>query len=300
MSNPKKRITNIVMPSLAAAALAAVAFSTASPGTPTAQPPAHNAPGVAPQHPMAQKTAGDPEDPATWRLPIEAYMLTKAQARLVSDTQGDLLDQCMAKAGHPAWTPPPDLPTLGGKTLTDWRYGIHDAALAAERGYHPDAEEQKAYDAAMGAGAVDKTGADESTVRGCVEQVNGQVPSASPRADLVQKISGEAFIQAGKDPQVIRVFAEWSSCMKDKGFTYAKPMDANDDPAFGDPTVVTDTEVATAKADIQCRDKLDVEKTWFDAETKLQQAAITKHQAELNTVANDNKTVVAKAKAAAH
>lgn len=116
----------------------------------------------------------------------------------------------------------------------------------------------------------------------------------------MQKISGEAFIQSGKDPQVIRVFAEWSSCMKDKGFTYANPMDANDDPAFGDPTVVTDTEVATAKADIQCRDKLDVEKTWFDAETKLQQAAITKHQAELNTVANDNKTVVAKAKAAAH
>ncbi|MBB6081690.1 hypothetical protein [Streptomyces paradoxus] len=247
---------------------------------------------------MAQASMGDPENPATWRLPVEAYMLTKAQARLVSDTRDDLLDQCMAKAGHPAWTPPPDLPALGGKTLTDWRYGIHDAALAAERGYHPDAEEQKAYDAAMGAGAVDKTGADESTVRGCVEQVNGQVPSASPRADLVQKISGEAFIQSGKDPQVVRVFADWSSCMKGKGFTYAKPMDANDDPAFSDPTVVSDTEVATATADIQCRDKLDVEKTWFDAETKLQQAAITKHQAELNTVANDNKTVIAKAKAA--
>ncbi|MFD9284941.1 hypothetical protein ACFWD7_48350 [Streptomyces mirabilis] len=299
MTQSKKSATKVAVPVLVAAAVGAVAFSTTWTG---AQQPAQSPqqrPAAAPERPVAQAQLADPDDPGTWKLPIEAYMPTKTQARLVAGSRDDLLDKCMADAGYPAWTPAPDLPEIGGKTLTDWRYGIHDAALAAKRGYHPDDAEQKAYDAAMEAGAVDKSGADDGVLRSCVSKVDGQVPATTAKAALVQQISGDAFLQSEKAPDVVAVFAQWSSCMKDKGYTYAKPMDANDDPRFNDPNTVTSTEIATAAADIECRTKYHVEKTWFDAEAALQQAAIAQHQTELNQVKADTAQIVAKAKTAA-
>lgn len=291
------------VPALVAVAVGAVAFSTSWPdASPThaAKPPSA---GPAAKAESATKTAeraaaADPEDPATWRLPIEAYMPTQAQTRLIAGTRDELLDACMDKAGYPAWTPPPDLPPVGGKTLTDWRYGIHDAALAAKNGYHPDPAQQAAYDEAASVGAVDKSGADDTAVRTCVSQVDGVAP-ASPVADLVQQISGDAFLQAGKATGVVTVFNQWASCMKAKGYTYAKPMDANDDPAFADPYTISDKEIATATEDVACRDKYQVEKVWFDTEAKLQQTAIAQHQDELDDVKAATAQAVAKARAAA-
>ncbi|MFB6553248.1 hypothetical protein [Streptomyces sp. NPDC056405] len=294
MSQQKnKKTTLIAVPVLAAATVGAVAFAATLPDNPQES----RGPASAPQQAVAKATMGDPDDPATWKLPMEAYLPTRAEHRLVSSSRDEVIDACMADAGYPQWTPAPDLPALGGKTLTDWRYGIHDAAKAAERGYHPDAEEQKAYDAAMEEGAVDESGADEGSLRSCVTQADGTAP-ALPADDLAQQISGDAFRQAEQDPKVVAAFAQWSSCMKDKGYDYAKPMDANDDPQFNDPSTVTDAEIATAKADVACRDKYQVEKTWFNAEARLQQTAIVQHEDELNRVASGAKTIVAKAKAA--
>ncbi|MGW7280949.1 hypothetical protein ACWGIV_22125 [Streptomyces sp. NPDC054844] len=289
-----KKITLIAVPALAAAAVGAVAFA----ATWSESPRESRTPASAPQQAVAKATMGDPDDPATWKLPIEAYLPTRAELRLVSSNRDEAIDACMADAGYPEWTPAPDLPAIGGRTLTDWRYGVHDAAKAAERGYHPDAEAQKAYDAAMEEGAVDESGADEGSLRNCGTQADGTAP-ALPADDFAQQISGDAFRQAEQDPKVVAAFAQWSSCMKGKGYDYAKPMDANDDPQFNDPSTVTDAEIATAKADVACRDKYQVEKTWFDAEAKLQQAAIARHQEKLTEVASGTKAIVAKAKVSA-
>ncbi|PTM99475.1 hypothetical protein [Streptomyces sp. VMFN-G11Ma] len=298
MNQSRKRLSRVAVPSLAALAVAGVALAVYSSAAPSAHAPSSNMPGKAAARPVHQATAGDSDDPAMWRLPIEAYMPTKAQSALISSSRDELIDACMAKAGFPDWTPAPDLPQVGGKTLTDWRYGIHDAALAAKRGYHPDAGEQRAYDQAIDAGAVDESKADKGTLRGCVSQVDGQVPESSAQADLVQQIDGESYTQSATDPRVKAVFAQWSSCMKDKGFTYATPMDANNDDAFGDMNTVTDKEIATATADITCRDKYQVAKTWFSAEVTLQQTAIAAHQDELDQVVAETKTIVDKARAA--
>jgi hypothetical protein len=300
MDRPRKATAKVAIPALVAAAVGVVAFATAWSGAQQpAQPaqPAQQRPAAGKQ--VARGQSANTADPATWKLPIEAYMPTKAQARLVADSRDGLLDTCMADAGDPAWTPAPDLPAIGGKTLTDWRYGIHDAALAAKRGYHPDAAEQTAYDAAMEAGAVDESGTGDAELRGCVTEVDGQVPATTAKAALVQQISGDAFVQSEQAPGVVAVFAQWSSCMKDKGYTYAKPMDASDDAGFNDPGTVTGTEIATATADIECRDKYQVEKTWYDAEAALQRTAIAQHQAELDQVKADTARIVARARAAA-
>ncbi|MFD0417493.1 hypothetical protein [Streptomyces sp. NPDC127108] len=247
---------------------------------------------------VAQAYVGSPDNPATWRLPVEAYMPTSTQARVVSQSRDQLLDQCMSAAGYDSWKPAPDLPELGGKTLTDWRYGVHDARLSAERGYHPAAGEQEAYDKAMEAGAVDESGADDATLRRCVENVDGKVPDTQPPA-IVQEISGKSFQRSQKAPEVVDVFAKWSSCMKDKGHGgYKRPLDASDDPRFTDPDKVTDREIATAKADIACRDTYDVARTWFDTESKIQRDEIAKHLKDFDKAAEATRDAVAKAKEA--
>ncbi|MEU2559979.1 hypothetical protein ABZ626_11680 [Streptomyces longispororuber] len=250
---------------------------------------------VGTQGQIARAYVGDPDDPATWRLPVESYMPTKTQVQVVTTSRDKLIDQCMSAAGFDGWKPAPDLPDLGGKTLTDWRYGLHDGELAAERGYHPAKDEQEAYDKAMEAGAVDESGADEATLKGCVQKVDGQVPDAQPPA-IVDQISGESFENSKEAPEVVEVFAKWSSCMKGKGYDYKQPLDASDDPAFGDPEKVTPEEIATAKADVACRDEHNVERTWFDAESKIQRAAIAKHLKEFNDAAKATKSAVAKAR----
>ncbi|WP_327255355.1 hypothetical protein [Streptomyces sp. NBC_01244] len=285
----------VAIPVLAAAGVGAAAIAGWSADAPSGNGKSSSA-GLAGQAApaMPQAYVGDPGNPATWRLPIEAYMPTRAETRLISGARDSLIDECMKGAGYEKWSPAPDLPTLGGKTLTDWRYGIHDAEKAAERGYHPDAAEQKAYDEAQLVGAVDISGADEGTLRGCVQAADGQVPAAQPNP-LVQKINGEVHKKAAKNPKVIAVFAKWSSCMKAKGYSYEKPMDANDDPRFSDPYKVTELEIATAKADVACRDLHDVEKIWFDSEVPLQQQSIKENQAPLDGVKAENKSAVDKA-----
>ncbi len=246
---------------------------------------------------VAQATVGDPKNPATWRLPIESYMPTAQQARLVSSTRDELIDRCMDGSGYPQWKPAPDLPALGGTTLTDWRYGIHDAELASTRGYHPAATQQEAYDEAMELGAVDTSGAPDSEVRACVAEIDGQVPPAQP-ADIVQRVSGEAFQESMADPTVVEVFTKWSACMKTKGYEYENPMDANDDPRFNDPEQVTDLEIATANSDIACRDKYDVARTWFDVESTIQRNKIAQHLDKFNAAAESARETIRKAKSA--
>ncbi|MFD9885162.1 hypothetical protein ACFWZT_27280 [Streptomyces alboflavus] len=282
---------------LVLAAGAGTAYHYSSGGTETAADSDSATHRAAPLGKVAQAYVGSPDDPATWRLPVEAYMPTATQARVVSQSRDQLLDQCMSAAGYDSWEPAPDLPELGGKTLTDWRYGVHDARLSAERGYHPAAGEQEAYDKAMEAGAVDESGADDATLRGCVEQVDGKVPDTQPPA-MVQEISGKSFEKSQQAPEVVAVFAKWSSCMKGKGHGgYKRPLDASDDPRFTDPEKVTGAEIATAKADIACRDTYDVARTWFDAESKIQRNEIAKHLKDFDKAASATRDAVAKAKA---
>ncbi|MER5888768.1 hypothetical protein ABT160_33500 [Streptomyces sp. NPDC001941] len=237
---------------------------------------------------------GDPDNPATWKLPIETYMLTAQQERTIEGIRDELIDACMARNGFASWKPPPSLPALSGKSLVDRRYGIHDAALAARRGYRPDVGEQKAYDEAMLEGAVDRTGADPQTEESCTLGAGSSAPMDAP-SPLVEKISRESFQAAAADPRVKAVLAEWSACMKGKGHTYAKPKDAQDDLRFNNRDTVTALEIATATADVACRNEHQVTRTWFDVEARLQQKAIRAHQADLEQVKASNQAAVAQA-----
>ncbi|MFD8978902.1 hypothetical protein [Streptomyces sp. NPDC059564] len=243
--------------------------------------------------PVAAAVVGKPDDVATWRLPLEAYTPAAADIKKVGAARDVLIDACMASAGYPNWTPAPDLPQLDGTSPMDSRYGVHKAELAAKRGYHPDEAIQKEYDAAVSVGAVDSSGADQKVLMKCAGDADAKAPQLKKSASASQ-VDADSFRQSLKDPEVIDVFARWSSCMKSKGYSYATPKDAHDDPQFIDKNVVTELEIETAVADVACRKEQKVEKVWFDVETRLQQQAIKKDQSSLEGLKKTNQASVVK------
>ncbi|WP_079405679.1 hypothetical protein [Streptomyces sp. 3211] len=229
-------------------------------------------------------------DPATWTLPMEGYLPSDHEQRQMSQAVNMLIGDCMKSTGYGRWRAAPELPKAGPKTLTDWRYGIHDIDLAKRRGYKADAAEQAVYDAAVNAGAVDGTSAmspDGKALQACRAEartkLKGDVVAYSEEA---QGLGNEAFVRSKEDPTVVAAFQAWSSCMKEQGYEYMQPLDASDDPRFSGPDV-TPEEIAAATADIACRDRTQVAKVWWEAESKLQTTSLEKHAESLNKSRKD-------------
>lgn len=244
-----------------------------------------------------QSESFDSKDPQSWVLPIQTYLPTDQEQGQLSQAKKILISDCMKGFGF-EWTPAPDLPRVGPKTLTDWRYGIHDMALAEQRGYKADAKEQEAYDAAVDKGAVDGTTADGPDAQalnggiqevdgkkvpedGCVGAANREIDADAIQARAALELANAAFVKSKEDPKVVKAFADWSACMKRSGYNYKQPLDASDDSKFSG-TEVSSEEISTATADITCRQKTNVAWIWFQAESALQKSAIEDHAEELS------------------
>ncbi|MER6773064.1 hypothetical protein ABT389_25395 [Streptomyces bacillaris] len=287
------------VPAITAVAVAGIAFAAVSTHS---KESARESEGRAPQKIQAfseklpAPQIGDEGNPATWKLPIEFYFPGRSGTLKVSNARDIMIDACMANAGYEAWQPAPDLPSIDGTSFTDRRYGIHNPDLTSQRGYHPDLALQDSYDEAMRIGAVDKSGADPAALRVCVQEADGQVPEIEVDA-IVQRIDNDSFVASLKDDSVIKVFGDWSACMKRAGFTYENPLEALNDSRFGDSRTVTNLEISTATADLKCRNQHKVTRTWFDAEAKIQQLKISEHLTALNAAKSRSASAVAKASA---
>lgn len=187
-----------------------------------------------------------------------------------------LTEDCMHKAGYSDYKAAPELPKVGPKTLTDLRYGNHDAALAAKQGYHPDPAQKAAHDAAIAAWATSGVkGAEATAENGCGQQAKQKIGDAQAGFQQAQELANDAYTKAKQEPEVAAASKQWSACMKESGYSYKEPMDAGDDPKFG--RDVTKAEIDTALADLKCRDRTDVAWTWYQAEVRLQKDAAEKN-----------------------
>ncbi|WP_327067704.1 hypothetical protein [Kitasatospora sp. NBC_01302] len=271
-------------------------------------------------------------DPSTWTLPLLAYQPTPEQDGMIGKAELKLVRGCVSSFGV-QWQPGPDLPPLGPKNLLDRRYGIHDLQLAERRGYQLDAAMQSRYDAAMKAqSAMPPPSADTEVLLGGTDIPPELLAQAGPEArsgmvagkqippggcfgqarrtlgsathgvsQLVQQLTHQSYTESGQDPQVQAVFAQWSACMREKGFDYKAPMDANDDPRF-EPSAkgVPKLEIATATADVTCRNIHKVAEIWHDSEARIQsreieqnQDALTADRRSLDAVLNRAAAIVA-------
>ncbi|MEV7021515.1 hypothetical protein [Kitasatospora sp. NPDC093558] len=286
--------------------------------------PAPESAGASSPYPATAERPGS--DPSTWTLPMLAYQPTQEQEKAIGQAETKLVGDCMARLGV-AWQPAPDLPPVGPKNLLDRRYGIHDAALAATRGYQPDADEVARHDGAMRAqSSAPKSSPDVEVYLGGTDlppdllaqadaetrnaaAPGGKIPPGgcfgearrtlgSPTrglTPLVDHLTYQSFPDSLQDPQVKAVFAQWSACMNAKGLRYRAPLDANDDPTF-EPGAkgVTRQEISTALADLACRDRHHVAEVWHDAESRLQQQEIAANREALEADRHTLDAVLAK------
>ncbi|WP_317454175.1 hypothetical protein [Streptomyces sp. TRM68416] len=244
--------------------------------------------------------AVDSANPAGWVLPLQAYLPDGDQEDLLFDGVEQAKSACMKRYGFD-YRPAEPLPKIGPKTLTDLRYGIHDRDVAATYGYKPAGDmsayqrevrrlmeasvlgpEEEAAMTGQQAGAVAGSVAGEKLPEGgCGGEAHRRVHgSATPVSTLATDLSNEAYTKAQRTEPVRKVFRSWAACMADSGYTYDEPMDAPSDPAFAQPTVTAE-EIATALADLKCRDTHKVAEIWFEEESRIQEQLADKHAQEL-------------------
>ncbi|MET9348535.1 hypothetical protein [Streptomyces termitum] len=285
-----------------------------APGQPAPVPRPARATAPGPPSPGPPPAPGSAlEDPSAWTLPLQRFRPTEAQARSIGRAEAKLVGRCMEGFGV-AWEPQAELPGAGPRNMMDRRYGIHDPALSARRGYQPDAAEQARYETALradesrpvpSADAAALLGGTEAPARssaevspevrggrkngrpippgGCFGQARAVLGSSTRGiTPLVDRLTFDSYPASLETPEVKAVFARWSACMAEHGHHYATPMDADQDPRFRpNPAGVSQQEIDTALADLACREQHQVARVWFTAERRIQEGYVRDNAAQL-------------------
>jgi hypothetical protein len=242
-----------------------------------------------------------------------AYQPDSEQRAILITAEQTLVQRCMRRFGV-TWEAPQDLPTLGPRNSMDWRYGVHDVALASTRGYQPDLGQQERYEQALRSDEGQQPPSpDEEVLLGGSQLPPDALAAASPEVraglfrgrkipaggcfsearrrlgtstygvpPLAAELNSRSFPAATQDPKVRAVFRQWSGCMKSRGHIFKDPVQIFEDQRFGRaPHRVSELEISVALADIQCRSILPVARTWYDAEVRLQHQYIKENARRL-------------------
>lgn len=289
-----------------------------------AQEPGHGAPGASAVDKTANdpKRAAAGNDTVAFKLPLTAYRPTGAEYTRIDEAKADLTRQCMEGLGFTGFQPAP-VQSLGPgrdgadamEDLDDLRYGTYDPVQAAKNGYKPDfvvnrknafvdppaapdrspeewlaltgTKKERSDSPKSGLTAPKLKSGAAVPYGGCLYQSLQKVTGGKPViADLVINLSGQSFKSSLEDRRVKDVFADWSSCMKSKGYSYADPMKANDDPRFSAKNA-TAAEIETAKADVACKDKVHLIKVWNSVDVEIQKRLMREHGTELAQIEQD-------------
>ena len=259
------------------------------------------------------------------RLPIEAFMLTPAQAVdydwLRQATTGD----CMRRynqAYRVPLRPAKDSSWSDRHDVLSRRYGISHLEIARKWGYHPRSDiaviqgaepetlgqlPQDAQTVLMGTNPrngqrVTSFAGKRLPVGGCLAELDRLLPGASggpagPAGGgegIVTTIKATSFADSQTDPRVVAAIASWSGCMTTHGYNVTAPLKASDPFATAAGPASTQ-EIEQAQADVACKQETNVIGVWFAVESDLQNQEINKNSTELGkvkrTLAAESKTL---------
>lgn len=247
-------------------------------------------------------------------LPIEAYLFTAAQTRVLNDAHRSLVNDCMTRFGFSTEFVPPTAGVAPPNQLTR-RYGVTDQVSAARYGYHLTPEDgiPTAGKPQTGGRAYTKaellvlTGNESGTPvapnqspaggkshngkavppGGCTGEAKAKLGfDKLERADaarLPDQINFSTYQQASSDSRVVAVLKQWSACMKAKGYTYGTPTQAMEaaDIKQASPT---DAEIRTAIADVTCKKEHNVVGVWYGIESAYQKTVIQQNIEKLTSI----------------
>ncbi len=231
--------------------------------------------------PPADVVTGDLE------LPINAYRSNAWETGELILARALLIDDCLTRSG-PRHRAAPDQAGSERQTrnrIADFgfhgnkrRYGVTSAEDARRYGHHLPTS-------VNGAEAAQPEKAPPGQAA-CAAEAGKTLALESGDAELARGIASASFTESLGNPRLAKAVTAWSGCMKAKGVEQKDPLTAVS--AFDLNGAPTQRELATATADVACKQQTGVVETWREVETEYQNARIAEHQDELRTILDEH------------
>ncbi|WP_157553434.1 hypothetical protein [Jiangella gansuensis] len=269
---------------LAAPLLLAMGACAGSQGDDDVAVPADPAPAARAANSVASPPAG------TLVLPLDAYAFSAAEDQVLGQAAEAAVIACFEARGFDAADAHP-LPFTravadDASARHERRYSVTDPDVAARHGYHPpdttDVREEF-YASHTEPELAALVGSGDGAPDGCLHQAEAATTAGDEAAlrageELVSEVQADAWHGAMADPRVVEAFRAWSACMAEAGYRYDAPMDANDDPTWWRTDTASAEEIATATADVACKESTGLIPVWSEVEAEYQAELIAQHQ----------------------
>jgi hypothetical protein len=250
-------------------------------------------------------------------FPLEAYEATPEQQNTLAQAQNVLTGRCMARLGFAYQAPEqPPVPTSGANArvfgLVDpdvaARYGYRNPALADAPAQAPPAKPQtqaeelalsgeqdlKPADLPSNLEEAEKGGGSKLTFNGQRVPVGGCVRESflklyARKANdvdilFVFNLKSEVESKTREDSRVRAVNERWSTCMAKAGYTVTDPMEAAKDLGIAGSELASPRAVTAAKADVRCKQQVNLVGVHYAVTTVRQGQMIEKHAETLALV----------------
>lgn len=246
----------------------------------------------------SQERAGKPTAVTTISLPLDPYQVSNSDFGKASRALAVLTDQCMEQQGFDYEAPEPQ----GASTTPtghERRYGITDLETARQYGYHlgsapppQQPRESERYEHAL-TGTGKPRGSSGEFDDGCTGEAHKKLEAGidMEAVDLPQWYKRDSFQRSMRDSRVTAAFRKWSGCMAGKGHRFSSPLDPpGNRKVMG--RKVTAYERSVAVADIECKGRTGLVRTWRDVESALQKATVTSRAKELEKARTETAKLV--------
>jgi hypothetical protein len=258
--------------------------------------------------PLVEPRLGLIQTVTDWRqitLPLDAYELSLRDGAAINRAEYQQTKACMGQFGFAFDVAPWDSWTAGipesdlDASPSHYRFfGLLDEAHAAQYGYHvpetqPAAEKESSglensrdYANVLGAKFGGGTYQGQHIPDGgCIGQARQSIAGGGPSFDssLPEQLTSEAWDRSDSDSRVISAYTLWSACMKDAGFDYRTPADANNDTRWSGEEA-TPAEIAVASADVTCKKQTNLVGIRMAVDSAYQRVAIQAHAQELDAL----------------
>ena len=239
-------------------------------------------------------------------MPLDAYQPTPLQQADIAAAFDVLLHRCMAHSGfdYPSSTlMDPSTHLASEQSIPMHRYGYSTPSdvqkfldymrvhpMSQNGGQQPDqtVPTMSQAEAAALHGTSDSPPGQAPSQGGCMAQAVTQMKAGGAAygdSSLYNSIDAGSFNTSLQAKPVKDAFAEWSSCMKTSGYTYADPIALQRDASLDESAEHFQT-VATAS--VKCSEQVDLLSIWHGVDVKIESEAIDKHAQELDALKKAN------------
>ncbi|GAB2935556.1 hypothetical protein [Streptomyces sp. NPDC058869] len=227
-------------------------------------------------------------------FPLDEYDLSNSEMHFIYEASDVLVRSCMGEKGH-EWSVI-DFP----KAVEDWgsrlHFGLIEIDIARKFGYSAANELTSPPEVRQVVGHMKerfaKLGQEELRQAEKCKNAADLKLTRNAKAPFAKfnNLKEETYNAARHDPRVLKAERAWSSCMRKAGFKYMVSSQASSDPKWAERPAgrASSDEIATAEADVKCKQSANLVEVQFDAERKLEQKAIQGNAKYLNKIALAN------------